>query len=513
MMKLTPRDYRALLRRDLHAFTERCFYELNPTATFLPNWHIEVVASALEACRRGEIRRLIINQPPRSLKSQCASVAFVAFLLGHDPSAQIICASYGQELANKHAMDCRTILASSWYQALFPHTRLSSERQAVQEFMTTRQGFRLSTSIGGVLTGRGADFIIIDDPLKPDEALSDTLRNAVNGWFDHTLYSRLNDKRTGRIILIQQRLHEDDLVGHVLGVEPWTVIRFPAIAQEDETHVIETPYGTRRFRRGAGEALHPEREPLEILNRIREAQGEYNFAGQYQQAPAPLGGGLVKAEWFKTYTPADLPAKFEIIFQSWDTANKPTELSDYSVCTTWGIKEKHAYLLHVFRKRLGYPELKRAVREQAVSFSSQTVMIEDKASGTQLIQELVSEGMHAIKKYEPTMDKTMRMHSVTSTIENGFVHLPDKAAWLGEYLHELTSFPKGKHDDQADSTSQALDWFKQQSMSPVLGLVEYYKQQAEKMKAGNSSAPHSPMTNRRALLLEWDRTRLPFGRW
>ena len=507
-MKLTPSDYRALLRRDLHAFIQRCFHELNPNATFLPNWHIDVVASALEACRRGEITRLNINQPPRSLKSHCASVAFVAFLLGHDPSAQIICASYGQELANKHALDCRTIMASAWYQTLFPHTRLSSERQAVQEFLTTQQGFRLSTSIGGVLTGRGADFIIIDDPLKPDEAMSDTQRKAVNDWFDHTLYSRLNDKRTGRIILIMQRLHQDDLVGHVLGKERWKVIRLPAIAEEDETHVIQTPYGTRRFKRRAGEALHPDREPLEVLNHLREAQGEYNFAGQYQQAPAPLGGGLVKAEWFKTYTTADLPAKFEMIFQSWDTANKPTELSDYSVCTTWGVQEKRVYLLHVFRKRLGYPELKRALREQAEVLSPKTILIEDQASGTQLIQELVSEGLHAIQKYEPTMDKIMRMNSVTATIENGFVHLPDRAAWLGEYLHELTSFPKGKYDDQADSTSQALDWFKQQN--PRYGLLEYYKQEAERIESENLSLYERPVT-RGALLRELDRARWPFG--
>ena len=260
-----------------------------------------------------------------------------------------------------------------------------------------------------------------------------------------------------------QSLHEDDLVGHVLGVEPWKVIRFPAIAEEDETHVIETPYGTRRFKRRAGEALHPEREPLEVLNRIREALGEYNFAGQYQQAPAPLGGGLVKAEWFKTYTAADVPQKFEMILQSWDSANKPTELSDYSVCTTWGIKEKHIYLLHVCRKRLGYPELKRLVREQAEAFHPATILIEDRASGTQLIQELISEGLYAVKKYEPTNDKITRMNYVTNTIENGLVHLPDKAFWLAEYLHELTTFPKGKNDDQADSTSQALDWFKNNS--------------------------------------------------
>ena len=492
-MKLALNDYHVLLRQDLYAFTERCFYELNPTTTFLPNWHIELVASALDACRRGEITRLIINQPPRSLKSHCASVAFVAHLLGHNPAAQIICASYGQELANKHALDCRSMLASAWYQALFPQTRLSTERQALPEFMTTQLGFRLSTSVGGVLTGRGSDFIVIDDPLKPDEALSDTQRKSVNDWFDHTLYSRLNDKRRGCIILIMQRLHEDDLAGHVLGLEPWKVIRLPAIAEEDETHVIQTPYGVRRFQRRAGEALHPEREPLSVLSHLREAQGEYNFAGQYQQAPAPLGGGLVKADWFKTYTAHDLPAKFEMILQSWDTANKPTELSNYSVCSTWAVKDKHLYLLHVYRKRVGYPELKRAVREQASVFDPQTVLIEDKASGTQLIQELVEEGMHAIKKYVPTMEKVMRMHSVTSTIENGFVYLPDKAPWLAEFLHELTTFPKGKNDDQADSTSQALDWFKNSAANGVYGLLEYAKQEEQRLKAaqGDATIPES----------------------
>ena len=196
-------------------------------------------------------------------------------------------------------MDCRTILNSDWYRALFPHTRLLSERQALQELVTTQRGSRLSTSVSGVLTGRGADYLVIDDPLKPEEALSDTQRQTVNDWFDSTLYSRLNDKKNGRIVLVMQRLHENDLMGHVLPIEPWKVIRFPAIAEENETHVIQTPYGTRRFERRAGEALHPEREPLDVLNHVREAQGEYNFAGQYQQAPTPLGGGLVKASGLK----------------------------------------------------------------------------------------------------------------------------------------------------------------------------------------------------------------------
>jgi hypothetical protein len=233
-----------------------------------------------------------------------------------------------------------------------------------------------------VLTGRGADIIVIDDPLKPEEALSQTQRQAANQWFDHTLYSRLNDKRKGAIVLIMHRLHEDDLVGHVLAQEPWEVVRFPAIAEEDETHLIEGYLETRCVTRTYGEALHPERESIAMLEQIRHTIGEYNFAGQYQQAPAPQGGGMVKAAWFRTYMPNERPAEFDRIVQSWDTANKASELSDFSVCTSWGIRGKDLYLLHALRRRMEYPELKRAVREQAQAFAASVVLIEDKASGT-----------------------------------------------------------------------------------------------------------------------------------
>jgi predicted phage terminase large subunit-like protein len=481
MMTISAIEYQGITRHDLYTFIDRSFRELNPQVLFLSNWHIELIAAQLERCRRGEIRRLIINVPPRSLKSHCATVAFPAFLFGHNPSAQIICASYGQDLANKHAMDCRALMASAWYQNLFG-ARLCSQRQALQELTTTQQGFRLATSVGGVLTGRGADFIIIDDPLKPEEALSETQRRTVNDWFDHTLYSRLNDKRTGCIIVIMQRLHEDDLVGHVLGQERWELLRLPAIAEQDETYLVQSPFGTRTARRRAGEALHPEREPLEVLANLRRAQGEYNFAGQYQQQPAPLGGGMVKVSWFKSYPPNDLPVQFELIYQSWDTANKATELSDYSVCTTWGIKDKKLYLLDVRRERLDYPDLKRAVARQATRFNPKNILIEDKASGTQLIQELKQDGVHAVTSYDPQgLDKIMRLHSVTSTIENGFVYLPEKAEWLASYLHELTTFPTGRHDDQVDSTSQALDWAKLRLVEP--GFFAYLRLEHEKLQA------------------------------
>ena len=206
--------------------------------------------------------------------------------------------------------------------------------------------------------------------------------------------------------------------------------------------------------------MHPDREPLDTLEHIRRTIGEYNFAGQYQQSPAPLGGGLVKAEWFKRYRENERPERFDRIVQSWDTANKATELSDFSVCTTWGVRGKDLFLLGVFRRRLEYPALKRAVREQQSLFDATVVLIEDKASGTQLIQELIADGCHGVTRYQPTSDKIMRLHAQTAMIENGFVHIPETAPWLAEYLHEMTVFPKGKHDDQVDSTAQFLDWFK-----------------------------------------------------
>jgi predicted phage terminase large subunit-like protein len=460
--QLSFKEYEFILKNDLMSFIEHSFYELNPQTRFLSSPHIEVLAATLESCRQGTIKRLIVNLPPRSLKSHAVSVAFPAWLLGHDPAAQIICASYGQELSEKLARDCRTLMAGASYQRLFPRTRLSPEKQSVSEFMTTSQGFRMATSIGGVLTGRGADYLILDDPLKPDDALSEIRRSAVNQWYDNTLVSRLNNKKSGLIIVLMQRLHEDDLVGHVLDQYDWKVLSFPAIAEEDEVHVIEDAFGLRRFIRKTGEALQPERESLETLKIIRQSIGEYNFASQYQQNPTPLEGTIVKTNWLRYFDVNSRPSNFSCIFQSWDTANKAGQLNDYSVGTTWGAYNDHYYLLDVFRRRLNYPELKRAVIEQARLFKANSILIEDKASGTQLIQELAKEFLFGVKPYEapPGVDKILRLHAQTALFESGRVLLPVTAPWLEEYVRELTSFPGGKYDDQVDSTTQALDYMK-----------------------------------------------------
>ncbi len=463
--QLSLSEYEFILQRDFMSFVELSFYELNPQVAFSSSPHIEVLASRLEACRQRKTKRLIVNLPPRSLKSHAVSVAFPAWLLGHDPRAQIICASYGQELADKHARDSRTFMGSNSYRRLFPRTRLSSEKQSVGEFVTTEQGFRLSTSIGGVLTGRGADYIILDDPLKPDDALSETRRTSVNQWYDNTLLSRLNSKENGVIIIVMQRLHQDDLVGHVLDQGAWEVISFAAIAEEDEAHLIEDSLGTRQFTRKAGEALQPERESLNTLKDIRQTVGEYNFAAQYQQNPMPLGGAMVKTDWLCYYDINSRPSSFSCVLQSWDTANKSGELNDFSVCTTWGAFDERYYLLDVFRRRLNYPELKLAVIEQAHLHHADDILIEDKASGTQLIQDLEKDCLFGLKPYEapPGADKILRLHAQTALFESGRVLLPVSAIWLEEYVRELTSFPGGKYDDQVDSTTQALDYLKKNS--------------------------------------------------
>ena len=473
---LTGAEYSAILRQDFSAFIQRCFHHLNPIAPYQHNWHIDLMAAKLDAVRRGEIRRLIINVPPRGLKSICASVGLPAFYLGHNPAARVLCLSYGQLLADKLAMDCREVMSSSWYQALFP-TRLSGDKQTVQEFTTPQHGYRMASSVGGVLTGRGAHLIVIDDPVKPDEAESDSQRKAVNRWFDNTLLSRLDDKAHGAIVIVMQRLHEDDLVGHVLSQGEWELLRFPAIAEEDEQHLINTCYGSYRHTRQAGEALHPVREPLEVLRALKQAMGSYAFANQYQQSPAPAEGAIVQRDWFKFYDSAQRPARFDLIVQSWDSANKAKEVHDYSVCTTWGLKDKLIYLLDVYRKRLEYPELKRAVQDQARLHGANEVLIENSVSGIQLIQSLNADRFYQAKAITPLGDKVLRMRAQTAMIEAGFVHLPLQAHWLEDYLHELTTFPNGKYDDQADSTSQALAWISESSSEPP--LLQIYREQVE----------------------------------
>jgi predicted phage terminase large subunit-like protein len=455
--------YAELLRQDFCAFIHRSFLQLNAATKFLSNWHIEVLAAKLEEVRRGSCKRLIINVPPRHLKSHATSIAFPAWLLGHDPSKKVLVVTYAQDFSDKLARDSRELMRSDFYQALFD-TRPSSE--AMSEYETTAGGYRLSSSIGGGITGRGADIIIIDDPLKADDAQSDSRRGSVNDWYDNTLRSRLNSQEDGAIIIVMQRLHIDDLVGHVTAHEAWDIVAIPAIAERDEVYEFRTPYGMRRILRNEGDTLQPELLSRDKLELLRRGMTEYNFAAQYQQNPEPPSGNVVKREWLKFYEPSEKPPKFEHVVQSWDTANKDSEIANFSVCTTWGLKDRRLYLLDVFRRKLDFPSLKRAVKDQISLHSPTVVLIEDKASGTSLIQELRADGL-SIVEAAPSIDgdKVMRLRGQTAKIEGGFVLLPKEAAWLNAYILELIAFPNSRHDDQVDSTVFALAWFGQNQSS------------------------------------------------
>ena len=452
MTALARTEVEALVRADFYSFLVRCFAELHGGQKFSPAWHAEILAAKLQGVADGSVKRLVVNVPPRHLKSLAASVALPAWLLGHDPALAVVNVTYAQDLSDKFARDCRQVMTSAWYRALFA-TRLASEPLA--ELVTTRGGYRIATSVGGVLTGRGADVILIDDPMKPTDAMSESRRAAANDWFDSTLYSRLNDKAKGRIVIVMQRLHEDDLAGHVMRRGGWELVSFPAIAEDDERHVVETPFGGE-FRRGCGEALDPAREPIEILQKIRQTIGEMNFAAQYQQRPGPAGGGMIKAAWFRRFS--DRPANFDRIVQSWDTANKASELADYSVCTTWGLKSEKFYLLNVFRKKLSYPDLKRAVIEEDSRFSPEAILIEDRASGTQLIQELIAAGCSRATRCSPEGDKIMRLYAQRRRSRTALSFCPTRPPGSPTISPSCTTFPAGRHDDQVDSTAQALAW-------------------------------------------------------
>ena len=482
MKRASYEQFDPLTRLYFAIFLQRVFAELNPGVEYSDNFHIHVVIEALEQMRFGHNRHLSVALPPRSLKSIIISVAWVAWLLGHDPTLKIICVSYGQELSDKLASDCRQVMQSAWYKRLFRRTRIKFGRNSLGNFETTAGGGRFSTSVGGTLTGLGGDWIILDDPMKPTEALSEAERATANNWIQHTLFTRLNDKQKGRIITVMQRLHEDDVIGSLEEKAPgkFRLLSFPAIAPDNETYDYATPFGRRMFSRAEGEVLHPAREPLEVLEEQKALLGSIFFSAQYLQAPIPIDGNLIKHAWFGRYHPLELAAP-ERIIQSWDTASKAGQHNDYSVCTTWLLKGERIYLVDVIRERLEFPALKRRVIEQAGRHSAELVLIEDKGSGMSLLQDLPESGFWKGRAINPVADKRNRLVGVSAMIEAGRVYLPHAASWLEDYLHELCGFPGLKHDDQVDSTSQALDWIRKEG-SPG-GLWHYMREEAEREAA------------------------------
>jgi predicted phage terminase large subunit-like protein len=443
----------ALLRVSLSTFVEKCFSEVEQGRPYEHNWHVDAIAYQLMRLSAGRTRRLIVNIPPRHLKSLTVTIAYTAWALGHDPSMKIICVSHSRDLAREHASLFLKIVESPWYRRLFPQIEIARRGHRVTELKTTGGGYRLATSVGGSVLGRGADLIVIDDPIQPLAALSEAERNRVKTFYDQTLYTRLNDKRTGAIVLVMQRLHEDDLVAHVQEAEAWEALTIPAIADRATSYRLG-PSSTETYQRQVGELLHETREPQATLDAIRRVMGSRGFQAQYQQEPVPLEGTTVKRRWLRYYD--DQPREFDLMVASWDTASTVGEASDYSVGTVWGLAGNECFLIDVIRGQFEFAVLRRHVLDLHQRYPSAVTLIEETDTGRALAQDLRSTRDLRPILDPPRFDKLARMEAQSARFEAGEVLLPRSAPWLDAYLAELLAFPGGRHDDQIDSTSQAL---------------------------------------------------------
>lgn len=432
--------------------------------------HNIAIIDALQKVESGEITRLIVNLPPRHSKTMTISEFFPAWYLGRNPDHQVIAATYAYDRAGDTGRKVRNQMVDPLHRRIFPGCTISLDSKGANKLATDQGGMMFSTGVGGAIVGRGAHLFVIDDPIKSrEEAESDVARAKLIDWFRGVAYTRLMDHN--RIILVQTRWHNYDLTGWLLEETAhagWHVLAYPALAYEDD------PLG-----RKPNEALWPEKYPVARLEEIKSIIGLREWSAQYQQEPMVAEGGLVNPNWFEYYPSAEwkkyhtsvrlgdqmaqVPFGIKKIVCSWDTAFKESQLNDPSACTVWGISDHGYYLLYVYNKRVAFPKLMSDVariyeENKKYRLGSIPVLIEDKASGQSLIQELKKKTRIPIFPIKTDTNKTNRLSEVTSIMESGRVFLPDKAWWLEQYLRQLSQFPLGKHDDMVDSTSQFLRW-------------------------------------------------------
>lgn len=464
------RDIVRLARIDFRTFVYRAALILLGEM-LLPNWHIDVLIRAAEKVAEGSTRRLLACLPPRYLKTFIFSVCLPAWLLGRDPRSKIICASYSMPLAERFNLDVIRLMTSDWYRQVFPKTRLNKRRTNVTELTTTAGGFRLAASVGGTLTGRGADLLIIDDPIKADEAHSETARENCKTWFARSVSTRLNKPKSGAFVVVAQRLHAADLPGQLIEQGGWEQVIIPAIMPE--RRVFDVLKGGLKGYKDAGDILQPERQDEEMLQQQKLTMGERDFEAQFNQCPLPPTGAVFKTSWISRYETAPTSGMIQAVIQSWDTAYEMNEDNDYNVCSTWAVCGDGYYLLDVFRERLPFFALEKKVYALKKQWNARMVIIEKKGSGISLLQNIrILEGHRWVHSLEPDGGKIERAEQQSPKVEKGLVHLPKDAPWLTIFENELFSFPGCKHDDQVDSMVQflrALDFHATRNI--IRGLV------------------------------------------
>lgn len=406
------------------------------TPSFNWSWpHLVYIKKELRRVAIGEIKKLMIFMPPRHGKTECVTIRYPAWYLEQNPDKRVIVGCYNQILANKFSRKTRRITRE--------RIILSNERVAVEDWETIAGGGYRAIGVGSGITGQGGDLVIIDDPVKSrEEANSITYRERVWEWYTDDLYTRLEPDAA--IILIMTRWHDDDLAGRILNSDDaknWSVISLPALAEAND------PLG-----RIEGAALCPERYNENKLHEIQNIQ-KANFQALYQQRPTAVEGAILKREYWRYYK--ELP-KLSRIVQSWDTAFKTKKENDYSVCLTFGINDTGFYILDRWKQRVEFPDLKRVVIQKAEQFHPNEILIEDKASGQSLIQEIRRDTRLPIIAIQVDKDKIARANASTGILEAGRCYLPESSFWVLDFIDVCASFPNGAHDDDIDALTQFL---------------------------------------------------------
>ncbi|HLP67867.1 MAG TPA: phage terminase large subunit [Rhizobium sp.] len=449
----------ALMRENLYLFLVQAFEELFPGETLAREDYVEAMCCAIQRVATGQCKRLMISIAPRHLKSICGSVILPAFVLGRDPRQQIVVVSYNKDLARELAELFRRLVESPFYRRLFPRMSISPKHNRHEHVKTTVGGGRKCVSIEGGITGFGANLIIIDDLGKPSEMRHASYRQGLRDYFDQTLFSRLNDKRTGRILSIQQRLHPDDFSAYLLEKGMFDHLCLPSIAEVPQ----EIPlYNNRVFHRKPGDLLNPEREPQDVLDHIKATIGKYAFQAQYQQNP--IDGESEYLSMQDLHLVDTLPDlnRFVRRVQSWDTAAKDGPRCDFSVGMTfgWHAHDERWYLLDIYRKRVDYTELKAAVLRLRAHWKVDKVLIEASALGNSLLQEFRKNACGVFQAVNVVASKEDRFIPHTDWIKSGNLVIPTDTPWFDDFRRELLAFPNADKDDQVDALTQFAEFMR-----------------------------------------------------
>jgi predicted phage terminase large subunit-like protein len=455
-------------------FVEKAWLVIEPATRFVPGWHIEAICEHLEAATRGEIDRLVINVPPRHMKTITVSVMWPVWWWTFAPHTRFLTASYGANLAERDAVRSRNLLRSPWYQERWPELELKSDVNRTNRYENTHTGYRLATSVGGEATGEGGDVIIIDDPHKLEEALSAAARARVLGW---------HDMRSGSVSTTPRQESRSWSCSACMSATS------PAICSTAATPISASPPATSPSTRSAGPTTHakkgellwPTHIPERELTRIEQTMGSFRAAGQLQQRPAAAEGELLKRSWWQFFPPEYLnPDKvgmlppFQRIIASWDTAFEGTTSSDYVVGQVWGIRGTDHYLLYSYRRHANLSATKDAMRaayawaKERWPRAAHTVLIEKSANGAEIVAALKRE-LPGVLPVTVSNDKITRAIAASPPLESGNIYLPGHAApdttagyqapdWVASLIEEAALFPHGRHDDQVDAFSQAINW-------------------------------------------------------